>query len=129
MKKRLDIRSEVCNNIPILRNEREKHMNLEPLLNAIVKDFARWDKASDERVAEFAAGLSIEEGRKYLKVVKTLGSQQMVWGFVQKEDDKKFRAGDILKAAGWAAPARNKPRGNVLEGDFSWVRWTGPEYL
>ena len=104
-------------------------MNLEPLLNAIVKDFARWDKASDERVAEFAAGLSVEEGRKYLKVVKTLGSQQMVWGFVQKEDDKKFRAGDILKAAGWAAPARNKPRGNVLEGDFSWVRWTGPEYL
>jgi hypothetical protein len=53
----------------------------------------------------------------------------MVWGFIQKEDDKKFRAGDILKAASWAAPARNKARGNVLDEDFSWVRWTGPEYL
>ena len=106
---------------------REKHMNLEPLLNAIVKDFARWDR-TDERVAEFAAGLSIEEGRKYLKVVKTLGTQQMVWGFVQKEDDKKFRAGDILKAAGWNAPARNAARGNILDGGYT-INWTGPLYL
>ncbi len=54
----------------------------------------------------------------------------MVWGFIVKTDtDKKFRKGDILKAASWAAPARNKARGNILEGDFSWVRWTGPEYL
>ena len=80
-------------------------------------------------MAEFADSLAVEEGRKYLKVIKKLGSQTMVWGFVQKEDDKKFRAGDILKAAGWAAPARNKARGNVIDGDLSWVRWTGPEYL
>ena len=26
------------------------------------------------------------------------------------------------------APARNKARGNVIDGDLSWVRWTG-EYL
>ena len=103
-------------------------MNLEPLFEAIVKDFARFDR-TEERVAEFADSLAVEEGRKYLKVIKKLGSQTMVWGFVQKEDDKKFRAGDILKASGWAAPARNKARGNVIDGDLSWVRWTGPEYL
>ena len=44
-------------------------------------------------------------------------------------DDQKFKAGDLLKAASWAAPARNKARGNILKGDYSWVRWTGPEYL
>ena len=71
----------------------------------------------------------IEEGRKYLKIVKQMGSQEIVWGFIVKKDDKKFRAGDILKAASWAAPARNQARGNILDGDFSWVRWTGPEYL
>ena len=75
-------------------------MNLEPLFEAIVKDFARFDR-TEERVAEFADSLAVEEGRKYLKVIKKLGSQTMVWGFVQKEDDKKFRAGDILKVAGW----------------------------
>ena len=80
-------------------------------------------------VEEFINNLVVEEGRKYLKIVKKLGNQEMVWGFIVKEDDKKFRAGDILKAASWSAPARNKARGNILEEDFSWVRWTGPEYL
>jgi hypothetical protein len=31
-------------------------------------------------------------------------------------------------AAGWAGPARNKARGNVLEGGFG-IEWTGPRYL
>ncbi len=108
-------------------------MNFEQALNdlhkAIVVDFAkRYADADDQhRVVEFAEGITFEEGRKYIKVVKTLGTQQMVWGFIVKEDDQKFKAGDILKAASWAAPARNKPRGNLFE-DYS-IAWTGPHYL
>ena len=108
-------------------------MNLEPLLNAIKEDFNQWNARSPygddhrkaERQAEFAAGVVVEEGRKYIKVIQG----NSVWGFIMKADDKKFRAGDILKAASWSAPARNKPRGNVIDGDLSWVHWTGPEYL
>ena len=108
-------------------------MNLEPLLNAIKEDFNQWnarspygdDQRKAERQAEFAAGVVVEECRKYIKVIQG----NSVWGFIMKADDKKFRAGDILKAASWSAPARNKPRGNVIDGDLSWVRWTGPEYL
>tara|TARA_B100000085_G_scaffold218735_1_gene203407 strand:- start:213 stop:539 length:327 start_codon:yes stop_codon:yes gene_type:complete len=108
-------------------------MNLEPLLNAIKEDYNQWNARSPygddirkaEREAEFAAGVVVEEGRKYIKVIQG----NSVWGFIMKADDKKFRAGDILKAASWSAPARNKPRGNVIDGDLSWVRWTGPEYL
>lgn len=74
---------------------------------------------------DYCQGIRFEEGRKYIKVIT--GSS--VWGFIMKADDKKFKAGDILKAAGWNAPARNKPRGNVLEGNFDWVQWTGPAYL
>jgi hypothetical protein len=49
-------------------------------------------------------------------------------GFVVNTDnDKKFKKGDILKAAGYAAPARNFPRGNILEGGYT-VRWTGAMY-
>ena len=103
------------------------------LKEKIAKDYASWNARSPygdeerkaERAAEFAEAIRIEEGRKYIKVIQG-GS---VWGFVMKADDKQFKAGDILMAASWAAPARNKPRGNILAGDFSWVRWTGPEYL
>ena len=48
-----------------------------------------------------------------------------VWGFVVAVDtDKKFKKGDLLKPAGFNAPARNAARGNVLEGGFR-IRWTG----
>lgn len=106
---------------------------LNELFDAIGKDYANWrsrgEYGSDNDYGEMVDNLHVEEGRKYLKVVKKLGNQEMVWGFIVKKDDKQFRAGDILKAATWAAPARNKARGNILDGDFSWVRWTGPEYL
>lgn len=75
---------------------------------------------------QFRGELKVKEGSSYIKIVNDNG----VWGFIVKtENDRLFAKGDILKAAGWKAPARNKPRGNILKGDFSWVRWTGPAYL
>ena len=109
------------------------------LFDAIGEDFARWNERGQNprpgAYAEMVDKLYVEEGRKYLKIVKDTGNQKMVWGFIVKEDEEPkagshtFKAGDILKAASWNAPARNKPRGNIIQGDFSWVRWTGPEYL
>jgi hypothetical protein len=107
---------------------------LEILKEKIVQDYDNWNSRTEygdedtkaERVQEFADKIEIAEGSKYIKIIT--GSS--VWGFIVKtESDKLFKQGDILKAASWAAPARNKPRGNVLEENFSWVRWTGPEYL
>ena len=101
------------------------------LFETIARDFADWkargEYGSPSDYDEFLNNLYVEEGRKYLKVIKEDG-QTMVWGFIVKEDDKKFKAGDILKAASWSAPARNKARGNILDGGYS-IRWTGPEYL
>ena len=103
---------------------------LNNLYMAIVADFAeRYADADDQdRVDFFAGNLEFVEGRKYIKVTKKIcENQTLVWGFIVKEDDKKFKAGDILKAASWAAPARNKARGNIFE-DYS-IAWTGPNYL
>ena len=87
-----------------------------------MSDFAQ------ERLEGFMESLEFNSGSKYIKVVRNDG-QRMVWGFiVNTETDKKFKYGDILMAAGWAAPARNKARGNIFE-DLSWVNWTGPAYL
>ena len=80
------------------------------------------EKDSDE----FNEKITYKVGTKYIKVFSEGGS---VWGFVVNTDnDKKFRKGDILKAAGYAAPARNKARGNILDGGYT-INWTGPLYL
>lgn len=124
-------------------------MNLRALLEAIVVDFAKFnrnvseaaaleifqkslqdevfdfDDVNEARIYKFAKSLSVNKGRKYIKVISGSG----VWGFIMNEDDAKFRRGDILKAAGWNTPARNSARGNVISGDLSWVNWTGPAYL
>lgn len=105
---------------------------IDTLLENIVADYDRWTDASApdsprnaERVNQFRQGLSVEQGRKYIKII----SDSSVWGFIVAVDtDRKFRQGDILKAASWAAPARNAARGNILDGGYS-IRWTGPEYL
>ena len=74
---------------------------------------------------EFVEGWVIKTGTKYIKIL----NKNACWGFVVNTDnDKKFKKGDLLKAAGYNAPARNAARGNVLEGDFT-IRWTGPLYL
>lgn len=68
--------------------------------------------------------MEVREGKKYIKIIR----DKSVWGFIAKEDFKHFKKGDILKAAGWNAPALNQARGNILKGGYS-VAWTGPHYL
>lgn len=98
---------------------------IEVAVNDYAKSFGRNDPAAVEKKRE---EFVVKEGRKYIKVMDNNGGS--AWAFIVKaEDDPKFKRGDILMAAGWAAPARNAARGNVLEGDFSWIRWTGPDYL
>ena len=63
-------------------------------------------------------------GKKYIKVVQENG----VFCFIVKEDFKHFKKGDILKAAGYNAPALNSARGNVLTGNY-YINWTGPLYM
>jgi hypothetical protein len=112
---------------------------IQNLVDAIVDDYRLWTLSTEygkkdydhalERVQEFANGVEVKQGNKYIKIEKHLGSQRTVWGFVVNVDnDKKFRRGDILMAAGYNAPARNAARGNVLDGDFD-VAWAGPRYL
>lgn len=99
------------------------------LIEAIVADYAAFNNQlgydTEKRVAEFRESLSVKAGRRYIKVIR----EGSVWGFIVPDDqDKKFRKGDILKAAGWSTPARNSARGNILDGNYS-VQWTGPNYL
>lgn len=54
--------------------------------------------------------IKVYPGSKYYKIAKVDNSRnESVWFFVSKED------GLIWKAASWKAPARNFPRGSILE--------------
>ena len=78
-----------------------------------------------DQVKDFIDNLKVVPGKKYTKIT----SRGSAWGFIVAVDnDKKFRKGDILKPAGWATPARNHARGNILDGGYA-ISWTGPAYL
>jgi predicted phage tail protein len=119
---------------------------IEKVLEAMREDYRRWtmtgrevhqnveefNRAIDIRekmTEEFCNGLEVKEGPRYWKIIASngSGSQKSVAGFIAKAGDKKFAEGDMLKAAGWSAPARNFPRGNVLTESWCYqnVRWTG----
>ena len=90
-------------------------------------DYAYWGKDSDygqRQLAEWDSKTKVTQGKKYIKVVQENG----VFAFIVKKDFKHFKKGDILKAAGFNAPALNSARGNVLTGNYS-IQWTGPLYL
>ncbi len=124
-----------------MRNEERNTMNNEmnALIENIKEDYLNWttrcansggrDGLSDinkTMIAEFNEKITYKMGSKYIRVFSEGGS---VWGFVVNTDkDKKFAKGDILKAAGYAAPARNAARGNIIDGGYT-IRWTGPLYL
>ena len=123
-----------------MRNEREIDMNTEmtALIANIKEDYLNWTlrctsdgnggltEINNMMIAEFNKKLTYKTGSKYIKVFTEGGS---VWGFVVNTDnDKKFKKGDILKAAGYAAPARNGARGNIIDGGYT-INWTGPLYF
>ena len=94
--------------------ERMSTSNFKKELTGYSKEqYENWDKKT-----------KISQGKKYIKVVQENG----VFCFIVKEDFKHFKKGDILKAAGYNAPALNSPRGNVLTGDYM-IQWTGPLYM
>ena len=79
---------------------------------------------SKEQVDNWDSKTKVSFGKKYIKIVQENG----VFCFIVKEDFKHFKKGDILKPAGYRAPAKNSARGNVLSGNY-YIQWTGPLYM
>lgn len=96
-------------------------------IDFLIEDYKRFTANFNNRdmfIDTFVNGVEIRKGKKYIKIIV----ENSVRAFIVAKDDGKFKAGDLLKAASWAAPAKNAARGNVLEGKFS-GGWTGPQYL
>ena len=119
-----------------MENSMEMKMtdHVKNLLNTMMNDYLDWSHSGPdpnnvrhEMYEEYCNKLAVHEGRKYLKVV----SDNSVCAFiVNTTKDKKFQYGDVLKPAGWNAPARNFARCNVFDtiSVEKSMRWTGPRY-
>ena len=99
-------------------------------------DYAKWTSKGreegssyfDRTLAEFENKCQVKEGQNYIKVIRDNSVHCFVIKkLTAKTEAKGFKVGDILKPAGWAAPALNKARGNVFTGFY--MNWTGPLYL
>ena len=116
-------------------NETAKTLDegIKNLMAGAKQDYVRWSTRngqeelsgySKEQVENWDNKTKIKNGKKYIKIVQDTG----VFCFIVKEDFKHFKKGDVLKAAGYNAPALNSARGNVLTGNYM-IQWTGPLYM
>lgn len=98
---------------------------------AMIEDYARFmpptkSDTTAKMNAEYAENFTITYGKKYIKITEKGGGVKAF--VVGVDNDKVFKKGDILKPAGYNAPARNAARGNILDGGYP-INWTGPLYL
>ena len=93
------------------------------MIDAMVVDYGKGN-TNERMFNEYKDGFKSIVGQKFIKITNGNG----VKAFIVKQDDGKFKMGDILKPASWRAPAKNSARGNVLEGNYA-IQWTGPLYL
>ena len=94
------------------------------LIDKLKDNYETWADSCgicQELVDKFNTGFDVRTGNKYIKII----NRDNVWGFICLYDDHKFKRGDILKPAGFNAPARNFARGNIFKLDSYNAVWTG----
>lgn len=89
-------------------------------LDKLNKEFPEQEYTTDFKGGKYAR--IVQQSRKY-------SGNRSAWGFVAMEDNpsKGFKKGDLLKAAGFNAPAKGA-RGNILDGTARYGKWS-PVYL
>jgi hypothetical protein len=100
---------------------------LDAFAAAIKEDYAGWmtpvTPTRQQMIDDFR--VSFVKGSSYIKVVTESSGSRSVHSFIVVKPSGKFQYGDILKAASWAAPAKNFVRGSILNKALWAVRWTG----
>ena len=92
---------------------------IQKFLDDMYTSYERWNTNTvspdyeAERNERYKNSLSFSIGKKYIKIISNGAAFAFV---VNADNDDKFRRGAVLMPAGWKPPARNSPRGNILDG-------------
>lgn len=100
----------------VLKNEIGTELELDVFLTNLNKSINEYERKNYPGAD--TSTFSAEPGRKYIKIVVNRYSSRSVYCFLD-------RAGNIYKAASWAAPAKHI-RGSVFEANNSIGRALGP---
>ena len=102
---------------------------VDAMKRAMIADYGDWtDKGCEIALRmwdEYADGFTVEYNKKYVRISVNNSVSAFI---VAVDNDKKFKKGDILKPAGWKAPAKHV-RGTIFSSETNWFSWTGPRYL
>ena len=86
----------------------------------VAADYAAWSNGSK---FPMGSGSKLEPmgGPRYIRIVSEDKTSRSSFCFIDKTN------GNVLKAAGWKAPAKNFARGNIFDDQhgIGRVRWTG----
>ena len=100
---------------------------MDRLVENIHRDYTGWSNNVKYSSVSERVNITIKPGRKFIKIIRDTS----VWGFVAKADGTHkgvpMKTGDVLKAAGWASPAKHT-RGNIFDNNQDYFSWTGPDY-
>lgn len=97
-------------------------------LNTQYKNYLLKSKLSQEQIENLIKNhdFSFVEGKTYTKILSNSYRNKSAYCFIVNEDNQKFKKGDILKAASWNAPAKNKARGNIYNpASYNHFDWAG----
>ena len=68
------------------------------------------DYRTDGYVKTDPPTITVQFGKTYAKLIFNSYDSRSSFGFICLQDTKRFKQGDILKAASWTQPATNKRR-------------------
>ena len=118
----------MINGIKPLPSKTDFDLAVNNLVDNIHRDYEGWNGKTEYPDVTRTVDITIKHGRKFIKIIR----DNSVWGFIAKADGMNkgvpMKAGDVLKAAGWAAPAKHT-RGNIFDDKQDYFSWTGPNYL
>ena len=94
--------------------EHDLDLAVQAYVDLLKADFIKWGSNQPFNAV-------LKNGSKYIKVSIGGGAHS----FIVKKNGEKFKVGDVLKAASWAAPATNFARGNVITQKYAGLSWAG----
>ena len=110
-----------------MRSEENMKQELKQAVEKLCDDIVSVHNESYPSLTGF--NCTYKAGRKFIKIIREdRGGSRSVWGFINLAHEK-FKEGDVLLAQGWAGPALNVARGNLLEGyEIGYREQYGPGY-